>query len=243
MQDMGLEVYTIDRLHAVATRSDPDLAISLGGDGTVLFAARTASPASIPILPVNVGKIGFIAAVAPEKWFDVFEQWQAGTASFSYRLMLEVMIRRDEKIVFRGTCLNDAVISSSINIINIKLSIDGIELASYRSNGLILATPTGSTAYSLSAGGPILDPEIDAVIINPICPFGLKNRPMVISACSTLSTEIDHQKRSKIFVTLDGQNAKQLEPYDRVFIKKAPYKAQLIACDKAAFYHAVNTKL
>ncbi|MDR2150767.1 MAG: NAD(+)/NADH kinase [Spirochaetaceae bacterium] len=245
LQNFGFAVYILDRLHTEKTIIDDlELAISLGGDGTVLFAARTVAPASIPLLPVNLGKIGFIAAVAPEQWHDSFEQWRSGNAFFSYRLMLEVLVERDGKTVFQGTCLNDAVISAqSISMINLHLRIDGTELLSYRSDGLILATPTGSTAYSLSAGGPIVNPEVDALIINPICPFGLVNRSMIVPADRVLAVYVEHRQRSAILLTLDGQVTQQLEPDDCLFVQKTPYKVQLISTEQEAFYRAIHTKL
>ncbi|MDR2808855.1 MAG: NAD(+)/NADH kinase [Spirochaetaceae bacterium] len=244
LQGFGLAVYVLNRHQSGTVSIDADLAISLGGDGTVLFAARTVAPESIPLLPVNLGKIGFIAAVAPEKWQDVFQEWQAGSASLSYRLMLEVLVERAKKPVFQGVCLNDVVISTnSISMINLKLRTDDTELMSYRSDGLILATPTGSTAYSLSAGGPIVDPELDALTINPICPFGLANRPMLVPAERVVTVQIEHRQRAEVLLTLDGQIIEPLEPDDCLFVRKAPYKVQLIGSNRAAFYRAIHTKL
>ncbi|MDR0710284.1 MAG: NAD(+)/NADH kinase, partial [Spirochaetaceae bacterium] len=149
-------------------------------------------------------------------------------------------------------CLNDAVISASgiAKIIRLEVSstggaLDGqiMSLGRYRSDGLIVATPTGSTAYSVAAGGPILDPEIDALIINPICPFTLSNRPIVVPAGETIIVEVEAEQRSRVLLTVDGQRSFPLEPGDRVFIRKAPFTAKIVASGRRGFYRALQTKL
>ncbi|MFP3040711.1 NAD(+)/NADH kinase [Treponema primitia] len=229
-----------------------DCCFSLGGDGTVLYAARTLAPLGVPIFPVNLGSLGFIAAVHPEKWIQVFESWLRGEAALSRRLMLEVRVERQGKTIARGTCLNDAVISAlgiakllSMGVESVSEPGGGkpIRLGHYRSDGLIVATPTGSTAYSVAAGGPILDPELAAVIINPLCPFTLSNRPMVVPAHETVIVELESEQRSGILLTVDGQVTESLEPRDRIFIRRSPRDALLIASDREDFYRALRTKL
>jgi NAD+ kinase len=213
-------------------------------------------------LPINIGTLGFIAAVHPEEWTVVFRKWREGTAWISRRLMLDVAVERRGKTVVRAICLNDAVVSSSgiAKIIRLKVSADieeaGTEesagevgnrgllrLGHYRSDGLIVSTPTGSTAYSVAAGGPIVDPEIEAIVINPICPFTLSNRPIVVPAHETVIVEVEVEQRSGILLTLDGQVSELLEPEDRILIRSAPYRARLIASGRRAFYTALRTKL
>jgi NAD+ kinase len=233
-----------------------DIALSLGGDGTVLYTARVVSPAGIPILPINAGTLGFIAAVHPGEWGSVFQQWLGGVSCISRRLMLDLVVERRGGIAARAVCLNDAVISSSgiAKIIRLTVLADTgdkggeetpafLRLGNYRSDGLIVATPTGSTAYSVAAGGPIVDPEIEAVIINPICPFTLSNRPIVVPAHETVIVEVEAEQRSGIILTVDGQAAEPLEPGDRILIRRAPYCARLIASGRRAFYTALRTKL
>ena len=224
---------------------DCSVAFSLGGDGTVLYAARTIAARGIPIFPINVGTLGFIAAVHPDAWLRVFHQWLQGEVTISRRLMFEITVERRGATIVRASCLNDAVISASgiAKIITLRVLDTQTPLGNYRSDGLIVATPTGSTAYSVAAGGPILDPEIEAVIINPICPFTLSNRPIVVPAQETIIVEVNQEQRSGVLLTLDGQVTKQLEPEDRVFICQAPFKAQLIASDRRVFYNALRTKL
>jgi NAD+ kinase len=222
-----------------------DLAFSLGGDGTVLFSARTVAARGIPIIPLHLGTLGFISSIHPSKWQDVFARFLAGKAEISERLMLDVRVCRGEKTVFALPCLNDTVISASGIAKTIRLEAwDGdMHLGSYRSDGLIAATPTGSTAYSSSAGGPILDPELEAVILNPICPFTLLYRPLVLPANRPLTVKIGKEQRSGILLTIDGQVTEALEPGDLVYLYKTPYKARLVSSNRADFYGALHTKL
>jgi NAD+ kinase len=248
----NIKVHTciLDRGQRCPDKDGYDMAFSLGGDGTVLFTARIMAPLGVPILPVNLGTLGFIAAVHPDDWDDVFCRWVRGEAGISRRLMLEVRVERRGSVTVQGACLNDVVISASgiAKIIRLQVKselIPGeyISLGQYRSDGLIVATPTGSTAYSVAAGGPILDPEIEAVIINPICPFTLSNRPMVVPAHETVVVEVEAEQRSGVLLTVDGQVTEALEPYDRISIRKAPYLARLIASDRRDFYRVLRTKL
>ncbi|MDR3337737.1 MAG: NAD(+)/NADH kinase [Treponema sp.] len=226
-------------------RRDADLAFSLGGDGTVLLAARTIAHLGIPIFPINIGTLGFIAVVHPNEWRMTFQDWRRGTAGISRRLMLEVAVEREGKTLIHASSLNDAVISASgiAKIIRLEVHCDSMNLGHYRSDGLIVATPTGSTAYSVAAGGPILDPEMEALIINPICPFTLSNRPMVVPATETVIVEVEAEQRSGVLLTLDGQVTEKLEVGDRVLIRKAPYEARIIASGRKGFYNALQTKL
>jgi NAD+ kinase len=230
--------------------ADFDLGMSLGGDGTVLFAVRALAPMGVPVIPVNLGTLGFIAAVLPEKWEEAFAGWEQGRAAVSRRLMLEVKVERRGKTEFELSCLNDAVISASGIAKLIRLDVeteteDGrrIELGRFRSDGLIVATPTGSTGYSVAAGGPIVDPEMEMVIINPICPFTLSNRPIVVPSDERVITLVEAEQRSAVLLTLDGQITEPLEPDDRIIIRQAPYKARLVASNREMFYQALRTKL
>ncbi|MDR2096219.1 MAG: NAD(+)/NADH kinase [Treponema sp.] len=263
LNGMGIEVhaFTFAGRPDFSTQEGYDIAFSLGGDGTVLYTARTMAPLGVPILPLNLGTLGFIAAVPPDDWETVFETWLVGKAPLSRRLMLELRVERGGRTVLQGSCLNDAVISASgiAKIIHLQVSsetaftagaepgasrrYEHIRLGSYRSDGLIVSTPTGSTAYSVAAGGPILDPEMEAFIINPICPFTLSNRPVVVPAWETVIVEIEAVQRSGVLLTVDGQITEPLEPLDRIYIKKASYQAGLIASGREAFYTALLTKL
>lgn len=227
-----------------------DIAFSLGGDGTVLYTARTFAAASIPIFPVNMGTLGFIAGVRQSEWLAVFERLLAGAAMISPRCMLAVSVERGGVPVMENTCLNDAVVSSAgiakLVRLRVQAKISGGEyarLGCYRSDGLIVATPTGSTAYSMAAGGPIVDPEMEAVIISPICPFTLSNRPLVLPARETVVIGVEDEQRSAVLLTVDGQDTFALEPNDRIIVRQARHQTLLISADRGAYYAALREKL
>jgi NAD+ kinase len=229
---------------------DFNLGMSLGGDGTVLFAVRAMAPLGVPVMPVNLGTLGFIAAVSPDKWEEHFNLWEQGKASISKRLMLDVAVERNGKIAFRMSGLNDAVVSAQGIAKLIRLDVETetasgekIDLGRFRSDGLIVATPTGSTGYSVAAGGPIIDPEMDVVIVNPICPFTLSNRPIVVPSDESITTLVELDQRVDTLLTVDGQITEELEPGDKIITRAAPYKASLIASDREVFYRAIRSKL
>jgi NAD+ kinase len=244
--------FFFDGRGAFKAAGEYDCCFCLGGDGTVLYAARTLAPLGVPIIPVNLGSLGFIAAVRPDEWDRVLDSWLRGEAALSRRLMLEVSVERQGRTIMEGSCLNDAVISALGIAKLLRLGVTSISgnggaapilLGHYRSDGLIVATPTGSTAYSVAAGGPILDPELAAMIINPISPFTLSNRPMVVPASETIIVELEKEQQSGLILTLDGQVTEALEPLDRVFIRRAPQDTLLVASDREDFYNALRTKL
>jgi len=229
-----------------------DIAFSLGGDGTVLYTARCLSPLGVPILPVNMGSLGFIAEVDRDDWLSTYEKWEKGEISVSNRCMLEISVERGGEIIMKNICLNDAVISASgiAKLINLDVSInrgendaDSAALGSYRCDGLIIATPTGSTAYSMAAGGPILDPEMEAVILNPICPFALSNRPFVLPSRLPVVITVPGQLRSGVLLTIDGQDTCDLKSADKIYIQQAAQSARLIFADRHAYYSALRSKL
>ena len=241
-----------------------DIAFSLGGDGTVLYTARCLAPLGVPILPVNMGSLGFIAEVDRDDWLSTYEKWEKGGITVSKRCMLDISVERGGKIIMKNICLNDAVISASgiAKLINLDVSInrgrssadsivdnaddsivDNAALGSYRCDGLIVATPTGSTAYSMAAGGPILDPEMEAVILNPICPFALSNRPFVLPSRLRVVITVPGQLRSGVLLTVDGQDTYDLKSADKIFIQQAAQSAKLIFADRHTYYSALRSKL
>ena len=242
--DLGVEVL-FERDFDSSLLDSCSLAFSLGGDGTVLLTARTVASRNIPIFPINIGTLGFLAVVHPGEWLQVYDQWRQGLVPVSRRLMLESRVERQGKLINHAVCLNDVVISASgiAKIIRLHVSDAQMLLGNYQSHGLIVATPTGSTAHSVAAGGPILDPEIEAMIINPICPFTLSNRPVVVPSKETIIVEVEEEQRSGVLLTVDGQETEELAPGDRILINRAPYDAQLIASDRQVFYNALRTKL
>jgi len=253
LRSMNIEadIYSINEKPLISQDKKYRVAIVLGGDGTVLSAARAVSPLGIPIFPVNLGTFGFIAEVHPLEWRVVFDRWMAGEEAVSSRIMLDVSVERDGRKIFRECCLNDVIISSSgiAKIINLRLfngekgMKTNLTLGSYRSDGLIIATPTGSTAYSTAVGGPVVDPELEALILSPICPFMLTNRPLVLPAAGTVIVEVADKQQSGIILTLDGQVKEKIKRRDWIFIEKAPYSCVLIASSRSGFYTALRKKL
>ena len=222
-----------------------DLAISLGGDGTVLFAARLLAEYSIPIIPINLGTFGFITEVSKSEWLSAFEEYQAGLLGISKRVMLDIsVIRNKEKLVhFKG--LNDLVINADgiakLLYLNVDLNKDSLGI--YRADGVIVATPTGSTAYSLAAGGPIIHPEMSSIILTPICPFSLSNRPIVIPSSDKIKIKVEKEQRAEVILTVDGQLVFPLLPDDEIIITESEKKISIIRSDKRSFYGVVKSKL
>ena len=247
LKHIGIEAQTTgfnDDTHK-ADLDSTDIAISLGGDGTVLYTAGLVASRKIPILAVNLGDFGFITEVSQSEWKDVFDKFRRNDVGVSERFMIRVAVYRKGRKVAAYTGLNDCVISSAgiSRIIRFQIGLKEDQLGAYRADGVIIATPTGSTAYSLAAGGPILDPELEAMIINPICPFTLSNRPIVLPAEEKLCVSLLPQQRTEIILTVDGQKSFALEPEDRVEIFREDEKSLIIRSDIRTFYKVLRSKL
>jgi NAD+ kinase len=247
LETIGIEARTIGFDDAADTIDfdSTDIAISLGGDGTVLFTAGLVASKRIPILAVNLGDFGFITEVSQPEWRSVFDKYRRGEVGISERFMIRVVVSRGGNELAAYTGLNDCVISFAgiSRIIRFQIGLKEDRLGEYRADGVIIATPTGSTAYSLAAGGPILDPELEAMIINPICPFTLSNRPIVLPGKETLCVCLLPQQRTDIILTVDGQKSFTLRPEDRVDISRAAEKALIIRSDTRTFYEVLRSKL
>jgi NAD+ kinase len=222
-----------------------ELVVSLGGDGTVLYSARAAVSAGVPVLPFNLGRLGFIAGFQRGDWERVIEAWRDGKLNLSERVMLDISLQRCGLEPGRYLALNDGVISTQgiAKVIGLEVRVAGTSLGTYRSDGVIVATPTGSTAYNLAAGGPAIHPEMDAMVLNPICPFTLWNRPLVVPGADRIDIEVEQGKRARVMLTVDGQETAPLAPGDRVSFVHAPYRARIYAPKPQAFYETLRTKL
>jgi len=221
-----------------------DVLIVLGGDGTLLAAARMLGDRSVPILPVNLGGLGFLTSVQLAEMYPILEQVIAGQNRISERTLIEAELIRGGKRIERQRALNDAVINKGAlaRIIDMDLHIDGGYVCSYKADGLILSTPTGSTAYSLSAGGPIIYPVVEAFVVTPICPHSLTNRPLVIP--DTVRIEVEtHGGEEPAFLTLDGQIGFELKAGDRVGVTKAPKKLRLVRPARRTYFEILRNKL
>ncbi len=222
-----------------------DLAISLGGDGTVLYCARMLQDKGIPILAVNLGTFGFITEVSVNEWKEAFEKFCCGETVLSKRLMYRVKVIRQGKTIFKSHGLNDAVVTATgiSKVVNLKLFLNDTLLGTFRADGIICATPTGSTAYSMAAGGPIVDSDMEAMIVTPISPFTLSNRPIVVSGDDIIRIQILSHQRTKMNLTVDGQEMFHLLEDDEVIIEKSRSRALLALSNKRNFYEVVRSKL
>jgi NAD+ kinase len=221
-----------------------DLLIVLGGDGTLLSAARALGGHKIPVLPVNLGGLGFLTSVTLDELYPLLEQVVAGKHRTSERMMLDATILRNGTTAMRQCALNDAVINKAAlaRMLDFDVHVNGDHVGRYRADGLIVATPTGSTAYSLAAGGPIIDPELGAFVITPICPHMLTNRPLVIP--NTARIELDFaEAEDPVYLTLDGQIGSQLQSKDRISIVQSSNKVLFIRPPKKTYFEVLRSKL
>ena len=221
-----------------------DLLLVLGGDGTLLAAARVAAPRGIPILPINMGSLGFLTSFMLEELYPALEDILAGRLTISERVMLHAELQRGDKILDKQTVLNEVVINKGAlaRMIELELSIDKDFVCRYRADGLIVASPTGSTAYSLSAGGPIVHPSVESFIITPICPHPLSDRPVVVGDTSIIEVKLSAGTES-VFLTLDGQKGIPLQATDRVRISRAQQLLKLIQTPNKSYFEILRNKL
>jgi NAD+ kinase len=210
-----------------------------------LYVARHAALIGIPVLPVNLGTLGFIAANKKDSWVETLTAWFDGSLHSSSRIMLDIRVLRKDEEIGRFNALNDGVVSSQgiAKMIRLCLTVNGDCFGFYRADGLIIATPTGSTAYNLAAGGPALYPEMPAMVINPICPFTLASRPLVLPASDCVDVQIDETRRSGAMLTVDGQETLILEKGDIVRFRRALQDALLVVPKENMFFNALRTKL
>jgi NAD+ kinase len=221
-----------------------DILLVLGGDGTLLAAARVAAPRGIPILPVNMGSLGFLTSFTVEELYPALEETLAGRSSMSERVMLQVELLRGSTLLDLQHVLNDAVVNKSTlaRMIELELFIDDDFVCRYRADGLVVATPTGSTAYSLSAGGPIVHPSVESFVITPICPHTLTDRPVVVRDSSTIEVKLAENSES-VFLTLDGQKGIPMQSEDRIRITRSPQCLKIIQPPQKSYFEILRSKL
>ena len=221
-----------------------DLLIVLGGDGTLLSVARAAHPHNIPILAVNLGSLGFLAEISIDELYPTLENILAGKFEIENRMLLNACIWRNGEKVEDHNVLNDVVINKGAvaRIISLQVLVNGQYMTSYRADGLIIATPTGSTAYSLSAGGPIIHPSMHTLVLSPICPFTLTNRSILIPDQSIIQVKLAAEY-DDVRVTLDGQEGYDMRVGDILEIKKTKTSLQLIRGPNKNYYQILRDKL
>ncbi len=220
------------------------LLLVLGGDGTMLAAARLAAPRGIPILPINMGSLGFLTSFTLEELHPALDDTLEGRYSLSERVMISVELERSGKVIENQRVLNEVVINKGAlaRMIELELTIDADFVCRYRADGLIVASPTGSTAYSLSAGGPIVHPAVESFVITPICPHTLSDRPLVVRDSSSIEMKLSGNTES-VFLTLDGQRGIPLQPTDLVRVSRAKELLKLIQPPKKSYFEILRSKL
>lgn len=222
-----------------------DLLIVLGGDGTLLSAARANRAHQVPILAINLGGLGFLTAITLENLYPTLAAIFEGNYTTSKRLMIDVRITHNEQQVFSLTALNDVVINKATlaRIIDLQTSINGTYVTVYKADGLIISTPTGSTAYSLAAGGPILEPNLEALILTPICPHTLTQRPLVVSDNVVIEVILKSRGNEGVTVTVDGQVGYPLAFDDVVSLRKSQWSVPLVQSTTHDYFSVLRTKL
>lgn len=221
-----------------------DIAVTLGGDGTLLNVARHVAPYKIPILGINLGHVGFLTEIELADLYTDLERFSKNSYTIDYRMMLETQVVRDGEVLEKFLALNDAVVTKGpfARLIRLKTYANEEYIDTYPADGLIIATPTGSTAYSLSAGGPIIHPNMNLLLLTPICPHTLRSRSIVVSENDVIKVKLlaDHPE---IMLTVDGQQGYELLPGDQIIIKKSNFLTRLIRLKERSFYDVLRKKL
>jgi NAD+ kinase len=222
-----------------------DWVVVLGGDGTLLGAARKVGKYGVPILGVNLGSLGFLTCISLQRLYPAIEMLLNNDLEVEHRSTLEIRVIRDDTEVCRFETLNDAVINKAAlaRIIDLDVFINDEFLTTFRADGLIIATPTGSTAYNLAAGGPILYPTMSNVIITPICPFTLTNRPIILPDSETVSILMGNESEERVIMTFDGQVGFDLQYGDKVVIRKSKAGIKLFKSPDQKYFELLRRKL
>lgn len=223
--------------------STADMLICFGGDGTILHMAKTATRNGIPILGVNIGTMGFMAELESTE-LEELKRLATDDFSIEERMMLDVSVYRDRDIIFHDICLNDVVITkgSVARIVHMAVKCDGVQAMECGGDGIIVSTPTGSTAYSLSAGGPIVEPDAHSVLITPICPHDVASRCIVASDRRLITVELTRNSRRNAYLSADGGKTLRMNMGDVATIKKSNLTTKLVRLRDRSFYDVVNMK-
>ena len=227
---------------------DTDCIIVLGGDGTILQAAYDTSDTDIPILGINAGTLGFLAEIETHGIYEALDNIFKDDYTLEYRMMLEVYITRDKEVLHKGKSLNEIVVARSgfSRIISLSVYVNGELANKYRGDGIIVATPTGSTGYNLSAGGPVITPNNQVIVITPICPHSLNSRSIVISEEDEIVVKVETSKKTQnkeVLATFDGHEAIQLNAEDVIEIKKSKKVTKFIKFKSNNFFETLRSKL
>lgn len=245
LKKLEYDFFSFDGFSEDASFSDYSFVITLGGDGTVLFAARNCVDLELPVFSINLGEFGFLASVEKYEWKEKLELFINNELSIQKRSMLKASLFRDGKCIQSKLALNDLVISAKNSAKTIFLEIDykKIHLCNLKADGVIISTSTGSTAYSTSAGGPIVAPNLNAFVMTPINAFSLSSRPIILGSDGEISIEIQPCRTKEINMIVDGQDGIPLLPKDKIIIVENEKKIKLASCGDEKFYEALRSKL
>lgn len=241
---LNADTCDIETVDTVRFGSEADLIVVLGGDGTMISTARLVGNREVLVLGVNYGSLGYLTDFRIEEMFPTLELIFDGNFEIDRRVMLDAEHWREDEKLASGRVLNDVVINKAAlaRIIEIEVRLNSLFVNSFRSDGLIVATPTGSTAYNLSAGGPIVYPSMNAVVLTPICPFTLTNRPIVIPDSAEIELKLQNENEG-VVLTLDGQTGYTMEAHDRVVIRKSAMTFNLVQPPNRNYFDVLRNKL
>lgn len=250
LKSMNIEAYLPENILGTDFKHAPDsqlfkiadIIITIGGDGTIIRYAKRAAQDNKPVLGINAGRMGFLANIEQNE-LNLINKLKTNEYSVEKRMMLSVTASENGKIIGEYTALNDAVITSGFisRIIDVSVGVGG-DFINYRADGLIISTPTGSTAYSMSAGGPIIDPLTESFCITPICSHSLSAKPILLGADNEIKLKAYSKKKTDIYLTVDGRKAIAVKPYTEITVKRSPKFVQLIRLNERSFYKTLSYK-
>jgi len=249
LQEHNIETWVRTAWDATRARPlvhDSDLVIAIGGDGAMLRAARVCAPENVPVLGINTGYLGFLTEVSPDGWAQSLETLIAGDYWIEQRMMIRCEVRRGDTLIGHSEALNDVVISRGAIAKSVQLQtyIDGGWTTTYHCDGLIIATPTGSTAYALAVGGPILPPELKNILVVPVAPHLSMDRPMVLSQGSTVQVVVDPHTVAEVVLTVDGELLASMESADRAVVRASDSVSRFVRLrDRNYFYRSLLDRL
>lgn len=251
LKECGIVAYLPDDICCAGYKHAPteelykiaDIIITIGGDGTIIRFAKRAALDGKAVLGINAGRVGYLANIEQNE-FNLLEKLKTGEYTIEERMMLKIVVKENDNIIGEYEALNDAVISSGYlsRIIDVTASVDGGDVIMYHADGLIAATPTGSTAYSMSAGGPVIDPTMNCVCLTPICSHSLAAKPILISGEKQIKLKAFSKKRTDIFLSVDGRKVTPIKPYTEIFISKSENIVKLVRINDRSFYKTLSLK-
>ncbi len=234
----GYEHAPTDELYKIA-----DIIITIGGDGTIIRFAKRAAQDGKAVLGINAGRVGYLANIEQNE-YNLLSKLSTGEYTIEERMMLNITVKENGNVIGEYEALNDAVISSGYlsRIIDVTASVDGGDVITYHADGLIAATPTGSTAYSMSAGGPVIDPSMKCFCLTPICSHSLAAKPILIGGDKQIKLKSYSKKRTDIYLTVDGRKVNAIKPYTEIYITQSKNVVKLVRINERSFYKTLSLK-